>query len=153
MKWTAKQREFPDGVAWSVTAGDRTFEVEVAPGPDRLLRLERAVNQALGLAVAPPPAPPQWRVDERVHAGGGLYELEETTYWTVVDAIADQGRWQFSGTSSSSFQGGTWSGDGGSSGCDEVVLGADGCHVLSRDSDKAACHPLPIVVDPGPEGR
>ncbi len=149
MKWTATQREFPDGTTWTVTAGDRTFAVEVATGPRRLLRLERAVNDALGVAVARPPSPPRWRIDERVHSGGGLFMLEETRYWTIVDGVADRPCWEFSGESSSSFSGGGWVSDGGSSGVDEVVLGADGCHALARNSEKVTCHPLPIVDDDG----
>ena len=147
MKWIAKQHQFPDGPTWTVTAGHRTFDVDVAPGPRRLLRLERAVNDALGQPVARPPSPPRWRIDERVHSGGGLFMLEETTYWTIVDAIAEESRWEFSGEASSTFSGGGWVSDGGGSGVDEVILGADGGHALVRDSDKVTCYPLPIVAD------
>lgn len=119
---------------WSVAVGDRVIEVE--PATDGILALERALGAALGIAPAAPPDPPRFAVDERVHAHGGLFELEEDTIWTVVALPEGRPLWEFRGSSSHDYDGVGWSEATGGSGFDDVVLGADGRKVLARTGDE-----------------
>jgi hypothetical protein len=140
MRWVAKR--VAEGDAWHVDADGREVTVHVALGAELLPRLERAVADALGVTLAPPPSPPAWRVKEEAYSHGDLYELEQDTSWTVVNERTGQPLWEFRGGTSHVLEGGGWSAATGSHGCDEVVLGADGRHVLARDSDEVKCHPL-----------
>lgn len=134
LAWSAR-RDPTDETRWVATLGDRQLEVVVAAGPDRLSRLEAGVLAAFGAPPTASPTPARWGVRFDRSSGGGLFELEVRETWTVVDLVADQPRWEFTGSSSHDYDGVGWSAATGGSGCDEVVLGGDGRHVLARTGD------------------
>ena len=145
MKWTA--RNIADGDRtdlWRVEGDGVTVDVRVPPGLDLVARLDRAIAGALDEPAIRPPEPPLWRIEESDYSHGDIFELERDTIWTVVDAVANTPRWEFRGGTSHVLEGGQWSEATGSHGCDEVVLSADGRHVLVRNSDEVECRPLPI---------
>ena len=144
VKWTARNSVVDDRAdGWHVETDGTAVDVRVPPGPDLLHRLEIAVREMLGVPVRPAPEPPLWRIDESEYSHGDIFELERDTIWTVVDAVSGTPLWEFRGGTSHVLEGGQWSAATGSHGVDEVVLGADGLHVLARDSNEVTCHPLP----------
>jgi len=144
VKWTARNIGAGDRAdAWDVEGGGATVEVRVPPGPHLLHRLEHAVSDALGVPARPAAEPPRWRIEESAYSHGDIFELEQDTIWTVVDAVGGTPLWEFRGGTSHVLEGGQWSAATGAHGVDEVILGADGLHVLVRDSREVTCHPLP----------
>ena len=144
MKWTARNIVEGDPAdAWRVESDGRPVEVRVPPGPELLPRLEQAVSERLGVPMRAPPDPARYRIKVSSDSHGDLFELEQDTVWTVVDESSGKPLWEFRGGTSHVLEAGSWSVAIGSHGCDEVVLGADGLHVLVRDSGEVTCHPLP----------
>jgi len=144
VEWTARNIVAGDRAdAWDVETDGTAVEVRVPPGPDLLRRLEHAVSDALGVAVRPAPETPRWRIEESEYSHGDIFELEQDTIWTVVDAVSGTPLLEFRGGTSHVLEGGQWSAATGAHGVDEVILGADGLHVLVRDSSEVTCHPLP----------
>ncbi len=143
MRWAATRASREGYGSWRVEAVGRTIEVKVPLGEDLLHRLERAVLEALGVPLRPPPSPPRYGIRLSTHSHGDLFELEVDTVWTGVDEAAGKPLWEFRGGTSHVMEGGGWSAATGAHGCDEVALGADGLHVLARDNDRVDCHPLP----------
>ena len=146
MQWTATNivRAEPGEASerWRVDADRAVFEVRVPPGPDVVPRLACVVAEWLGAPLALPPDPPRWRIEASGYSHGDLFELEQDTIWTVVDALTGAPLWEFRGGTSHVLEGGQWSATG-SHGCDEVILAPDGRHVLVRDGNEVTCRPLP----------
>ena len=80
--------------------------------------------------------PNRYRVEKREHHGGGLFELEVTTHFDVVDNTTGEVMMTFSGEDSASYDGVGWAyrGFGGTS---DVVIAPDGEHVLVYESGNA----------------
>lgn len=97
---------------------------------------------------------PEYRIDERDgSAHGGLYELEQTHYFDIVNVQTGQVVLTFESEYSASFQGnGTW-GDASSSGVEKVGFAEDGLSLLVYSYGKSApdCVALPAAYsDPHP---
>ena len=144
MKWTALRiQDAEQSDLWRVRTSRRMVEVRVLPGPDLVLRLEKAVAEQLGRPLRPPPEPARWSIEVSSWSHGDIFELEQDTVWTVVDQSSGKPLWEFTGGTSHVLEGGAWSASTGAHGVDEVTLGADGRHVLARNSDEVTCWPLP----------
>ncbi|MBM4346410.1 MAG: hypothetical protein FJ100_23790 [Deltaproteobacteria bacterium] len=137
--WEA--RKSPNTGRWHARTGDRQAELEVADGVDLLLRLDAAVRAAVGLSTDPCTATPRLTVRAQSYSHGDLYELEEDTIWTVSDRGTPV--WQFRGGDSYDYDGSGWAGPTGSHGVDEVVVAADGAHVLVREGGEVTCWMAP----------
>ena len=149
--WTAQRIANAEGAeVWQAVVNGRTLDVRVAPGLENCLTVERAVEDALGAAPAARRPKPRYRIDVSDYAHGDLFELEQDTIWTVVLVATGRPLWEFRGGTSHDFRGGTWSPAKGSHGVDEVVLGADGLHVLVRNSGTVTCYRLPPSRLPPP---
>lgn len=81
-------------------------------------------------------SPDRYRVEKREHHGGGLFELEVTIHFDVVDNASGEVMMTFSGEDSASYDGVGWAyrGFGGTS---DVVIAPDGEHVLVYESGNA----------------
>jgi len=95
---------------------------------------------------------PAYRIAERDGAAhGGLYELEQTHYFDIVNILTGAVVMTFESEYSASFQGnGTW-GDGSSSGVEKVTFTEDGLFLLvySYGSSAPDCVALPTrYLDP-----
>lgn len=119
-----------------------------------------ALGWAIREAVAPPLdgralAPPEWlpqpparfRVEEREGlAHGGPFELEQDTWWDVVDARTGEAVLSFHGEHSASYSGepagGGWS-SASWSGVSDVRLAPDGRAVLVRERGETRRVPIP----------
>ncbi len=75
----------------------------------------------------------RYRIEKREHSGGGLYELESTTYYYIVDNSTEKIVMTFTGGYSASYDGQGWA-DGVSGGVTEVELTPDGEHVLVHEA-------------------
>lgn len=74
---------------------------------------------------------PKYRIEERDgSAHGGLFELEQTHYFDIVNVQTGQVLMTFESEYAASFQGnGTW-GDGSSSGVEKIMFTDDGLALL-----------------------
>lgn len=71
-----------------------------------------------------PPAPRRYEVRVHEHHGGGLFELEITTTYEVVDTRTGAIVMRFSGDYSAAYDGVGWGG-GAAGGVREVTIGPD----------------------------
>lgn len=79
-------------------------------------------------------AEPRYRVEKREHHGGGLFELEITTTWEVVDVRTGAVVRSFREEYDAHYDGVGWA-DGVSSGVADVSLGDDQRSVVVRHAD------------------
>ncbi|MCC6622111.1 MAG: hypothetical protein IT385_12685 [Deltaproteobacteria bacterium] len=90
----------------------------------------------------------RYEVRTREHHGGGLFELEITTWYEVVDVVTDRVVMRFEGGYSASYDGVGW-GDGAAGGVAAVVISEDGRAVEVRlAGGRIERHALP--PDPAP---
>lgn len=85
----------------------------------------------------------RWKVTRREHHGGGLFELEITTWFEVVDVLSDAVVMRFEGGYAASYDGVGWA-DGAAGGAVAVDVVEEEHAVEVRDaSGRVERFPLP----------